>query len=314
MNFRNSWTLVGGSMTALAASPWTCQADDRATSIEQRVEHVYVDSQGVKLHCAVLGEGPTVVMVHGFPDFWYGWRHQMEALAPHYRVVAMDLRAYNRSDGPAERAAYAMPVLMGDLAAVIRHFDDDGDEGVILAGHDWGGAICWQVAAYMPNLVDKLMICNMPHPRGFRREVSSNPEQASYNSFIATIFADDALEVYTPEALAALWVNEEDRPAYVEAFGRSNIEGMLNYYRQNFPPPGQQSAAPSAAPPMPNVQAPVLMLHGEADTALLPAQLNNNWDWIDGMLTLVVIPDVGHFVMQDAPDVVSRQMLRWLGH
>src|ERR1700688_4148502 len=126
-----------------------------AADIDTRVEHGYADSNGVKIHYASLGKGPLIVMVHGFPDFWYTWRDQMEALAPSYRVAALDLRGYNLSDKPKGVENYAMPLLVGDVAAVIK---DAGASSAIVIGHDWGGIISWTFAMMHPEMTDKLII------------------------------------------------------------------------------------------------------------------------------------------------------------
>ena len=115
-----------------------------AQDVWDQVEHRFADSNGVKIHYAVLGEGPLVVMIHGFPDFWYTWRHQMRALADHkYRVAAVDMRGYNLSDKPKGVESYAMPLLVGDIAAVVKA---EKQTDAIIVGHDWGGAVAWNVA------------------------------------------------------------------------------------------------------------------------------------------------------------------------
>ena len=116
--------------------------------IWDEVEHGYADSNGVKIHYATIGEGPLVVMIHGFPDFWYSWRHQMEGLKDNYKVVAIDQRGYNLSDQPEGNSNYNMRYLVSDVAAVISHL---GEEKATIVGHDWGGisclAICFQCPA-----------------------------------------------------------------------------------------------------------------------------------------------------------------------
>src|SRR5207247_2831863 len=109
-----------------------------AADIERQVEHGYADSGGVKIHYASLGKGPLMVMIHGFPDFWYTWRNQMAELSSRYQTVAVDLRGYNLSDKPKGVDNYDMRLLVGDIAAVIKHL---GRDKAILVGHDWGGAI-----------------------------------------------------------------------------------------------------------------------------------------------------------------------------
>jgi epoxide hydrolase 4 len=144
-----------------------------ANEIDEHVEHGYVDNDGVRIHYASLGEGPLVVMVHGFPDFWYTWRNQMVGLAPQYHTVAIDLRGYNVSDKPKRGEQYSMRHLVSDIAAVIRHF---GQGPAILVAHDWGGAIAWQTAMHVPELIEKLIILNLPHPRLMAYSLAHNPQ------------------------------------------------------------------------------------------------------------------------------------------
>ena len=125
-------------MFATITISFTAAAKD--SDMEKLVEHGYATNNGVKIHYAALGTGPLIVMIHGFPDYWYTWRHQMTALAPDYRVVALDQRGYNLSDKPKGVDNYSMSLLVSDVAAVIKHL---GKEKAIIVGHDWGGAVAW---------------------------------------------------------------------------------------------------------------------------------------------------------------------------
>jgi pimeloyl-ACP methyl ester carboxylesterase len=274
--------------------------------IFDKVEHHYADSDGVKIHYVTLGEGPLVVMVHGFPDFWYTWRHQMAELSKDHRVAAVDLRGYNRSDKPAGVEAYAMPLLVADIEAVIA---SEGRDEAIIVGHDWGGAVSWALAMARPDLVRKLIICNLPHPAALSRELANNPRQAENSQYARNFQQPGAHESLTAESLAS-WVRDEDaRARYVEAFERSDFEAMLNYYKANYP----REPYREMSEPVTKVQMPVLMIHGLEDWALLPGGLNDTWNWLEQDLTLVTVPGAGHFVQQDAADLVTRSMRAWLG-
>jgi pimeloyl-ACP methyl ester carboxylesterase len=287
-----------------------------STDLFDRVEHGYADSNGVKIHYAKLGAGPLVVMVHGFPDFWYGWRDQMEALSSDFETVAIDLRGYNLSDKPQGVESYAMPLLLEDVAAVIRHL---GRDKVIVVGHDWGGAIAWYFALNRPEMVEKLVILNLPHPNGLVRELWNNPKQYENSAYARAFQEKDASapDVFfgfpmTPETLSG-WVRDpEAKKRYVEAFSKSDFTAMLSYYKANYPrvTPG---GTPPAAPPLPKARMPVLLFHGLGDEALLSDGLNNTWDWLEKDLTLVTIPGAGHFVQQDASELVTKTMKWWLG-
>ena len=261
----------------------------------------------MSIHYALAGEGPLVVAIHGFPDFWYTWRDQMEALEAEYRVAAVDLRGYNLSDQPEGVASYAMPNLVADIAAVIAA---EGEKSAVVMGHDWGGAIAWNVAMARPDLVEALVILNLPHPAGLGRELATNPQQQENSQYARNFQQPGAHEHLTVEGLTG-WVQDPAaREHYAAAFERSDFEAMLNYYKANYPRASGDATAP--APEFPKVQSPVLMFHGLDDQALLPGGLNGTWNWLERDLTLVTIPGAGHFVQQDASRLVSETLTDWL--
>jgi len=276
-----------------------------AADFDAQVKHGYADSNGVKIHYATVGGGPLVVMIHGFPDFWYTWRRQMEGLADKFQVVAIDQRGYNLSDKPKGVENYDMRLLVGDVLAVIHHL---GQQRAIIVGHDWGGAVAWTLATYAPEAVDKLIILNLPHLRGLSRELANNPQQQKNSQYARDFQKPDAASKLTPEALT-FWVTDEAaKPKYIEAFKNSDFEAMLNYYKRNYPKePYKEDTSPVV-----KVKAPVLMIHGLKDWALLPGALNNTWEWLDQDLTLVTLPNAGHFVQQDAAEQVTKAMRLWL--
>lgn len=277
----------------------------RAADIEARVSHGYADSNGVKIHYASVGTGPLMVMIHGFPDFWYTWRAQMEGLSDRFQCVAIDQRGYNLSDKPKGVDNYSVRLLVGDVAAVIKSL---GKDKAIIVGHDWGGLVAWQFALYQREMTDRLIILNLPHPRGLNRELARNPQQQQNSQYARDFQKTDAASKLSAEQLVA-WVKDpEARAKYLEAFKRSDFEAMLNYYKRNYP---REPYTEDTSPVM-KAQVPVLMIHGLEDKALLSGALNNTWDWLDKDLTLVTVPGAGHFVQQDAADLVTRSMRAWL--
>ncbi|HWE39852.1 MAG TPA: alpha/beta hydrolase [Isosphaeraceae bacterium] len=278
----------------------------RATAQGDLGESGFVDSGGVKIHYVTRGKGPLVVLLHGFPDYWYTWRKQMPALAEHHQVVAIDLRGYNESDKPEGVEAYAMPKLVGDVKAVVEHF---GRKQAILVGHDWGGAIAWSFAMRHPQMTDRLIILNLPHPAAIARELANNPDQRRASAYARHFQEPGAAAELTAEGLT-FWVTDPDaKPKYVEAFQKSSFEAMLNYYKANYPREPYKAPDPADVP---KVKCPVLMIHGLKDPALLPGGLNDTWRFVEKDLTLVTVPDAGHFVQQDAPEFVTKEMVRWL--
>ena len=192
--------ILGVAVVLLAATAGSAGAAD----IEDKVTHGYADSNGVKIHYAKLGTGPLIVMIHGFPDYWYTWRAQMEGLADRFTVVAIDQRGYNLSDKPAGVENYDVRLLVGDVLAVIKHL---GQQKAIVVGHDWGGVVAWQLAINVPQAVDKLIILNLPHPRGLSRELAHNPEQQANSAYARRFQQEGAEKTLTAEGLAG-WVKD----------------------------------------------------------------------------------------------------------
>ena len=275
---------------------------------EKRVEHGYADSNGVKIHYAAIGKksAPLIVMIHGFPDFWYTFRDQMEGLSKDYYVVAIDQRGYNLSDKPKGVENYDMKFLVGDVASVIKHHKR---EKAIVLGHDWGGAVAWTFAMMMPQMVDRLIILNLPHPRALARELANNPAQQKSSQYARNFQMEGAHTKLSAEGLA-FWVKDpEVKKKYIEAFQRSDFEAMLAYYKRNYP---REPYTYNPEATTIKVKASVLMIHGLGDTALLPGALNDTWNFLEKDLTLVTIPGASHFVQQDASEMVTKSIWMWL--
>jgi len=309
LGHRNSFLVAVALLAVSTAS---------AADIWQDVEHGYADNNGVKIHYAAIGEGPVVVMIHGFPDFWYSWRDQMAGLKEDFRLVAIDQRGYNKSDQPQGVENYDMSLLVGDVAAVIRAL---GEEQVTVVGHDWGGVVAWNVAFSRPELVRNLVILDLPHPNGLANAWANNAEAFAGTAYARVFREGEATdpEIFfgrpmTAETISG-WVRDDTaRQKYIAAFERSDFVGMLNYYKQNYPdlwnPDNSQSSF--VREDIPQIAIPTLLFHGLQDQALHSDALNNTWDWIDRDLTIVTAPDAGHFIQQDAADLVTTTMRWWM--
>ena len=276
----------------------------------------YADNNGVKIHYVVDGKGPLVVMIHGFPDYWGTWKPLMAELnKAGYRTAAMDTRGYNLSDKPEGEAAYAMPNLIADVAAVIAA---EGQKNAIIVGHDWGAAISWQVVFNRPDLVNKLVIMSVPHPVGFAREMATNADQQK-NSQYARNFQQPGFEKnLSAVGLASMVAGAKDSPRkaeYVQAFQRSNLTSMMNYYRANYPRGTGDALAPPATVTVanpPQIKVPVLVIHGMKDTALNAAGHSGTWNHVAADTTILMIPNAGHFVQFDAEALVNKTVRSWL--
>jgi len=277
------------------------------------VRHRTEDVCGIRLHWAEVGEGPAVVLLHGFPDFWRGWRRQMPELAARgFRAVAADLRGYHLSGRPRGVAAYAMRHLVADVVGLIERL---GERRVHLAGHDWGGVIAWYVAMHHPERVNRLVIANAPHPAAFRRELRRGGQllRSWYAGFFQLPWLPEwALRRDHCAAVARIFRRSPERPgafsdedvaAYrASAAAPGALAAMLAYYR---------AALRHPTPPVRPVDAPTLLIWGERDRALSPRLTEGLERWVPD-LRVARLPGAGHWVMADEPGRVSRLMTDFL--
>lgn len=293
-------------LLALGAQADPATAPSDASLIPGAVDG-YADNAGVKIHYVSLGEGPLVVFVHGFPDFWYSWRSQMTALSKNYRCVALDQRGFNLSDKPAGVENYAVEKLISDIAAVITAC---GAQKATVVGHDWGGFVSWWFAAFKPEMLERLVICNLPHPKCLSRELLNNPAQQKASEYAQAFRREDAGKSLDKDFLATMAPGKDSAafPAYRAAMAKSDIEAMLNFYKANYPTAPYQEDTRD----VPKIKAPVLVFHGLDDSALLAQGLNNTWEYVEKPVTIVTVPGAGHWVQEDAADLVNATLEDWL--
>ncbi len=276
---------------------------------------------GVRLHYVSRGDGPLVLLLHGFPDFWYGWRHQLAPLARSgFRAVAVDLRGYNLSQRPARVAAYVLDRLAGDVVGLAVAL---GGGRAHVVGHDWGGAIAWRVATRHPDVVDRLAILNAPHPRRFA-ELLQTPAQALRSWYAGAVQVPAVPELLLAARgralLHATWTamhrrpgafTAEDHARYDAAFASPGaLRAALAYYR---------AAARHARDTLGRdvsarddvVRAPTLVVWGDEDPALVRANAEGLERWVPD-LRVERVPGAGHFVQADAPESVNDALRRFL--
>jgi pimeloyl-ACP methyl ester carboxylesterase len=272
---------------------------------------------GVRLHWVEQGEGPLVVLLHGFPEFWYAWRHQIPALAAAgFRAVAPDLRGYNLSDKPAFVRSYRIEALLGDVAELVAHL---GEEKAHVVGHDWGGAFAWYAPLFFPERLLSLTLLNAPHPLAFRRELKTNPAQRKKSSYVfffqlpwlperqiragnfAAVEKMLRRDPVTPGAFS-----DEDVRLYKEALAQPGaLTAAVNFYRAalRFPPRVAGRKWPDGLK--------TLLVWGERDRYLGPGLLEGLDRWVPN-LTIERIPHASHWVQADAPARVNDLLIRFL--
>jgi pimeloyl-ACP methyl ester carboxylesterase len=273
----------------------------------------------VRLHYVTAGDegDPLVVLLHGFPEFWYSWRHQIPALADAgFRVVAPDMRGYNASEKPHGVASYRMEKLVGDVVGLIEHFDR---EEAHVVGHDWGGLVAWATAIRRPEVVEKLAVLNAPHLDRYREELRYNPEQWSRSLYVLYFQLP-----WLPEFTLGVWdcagvakmlretsepdtFDEADLRRYREAACRPGaLTAMLNYYRAGFREELREQAGRLLGGKRPGnvVRAPTLLLWGEQDPALDVELTEGVERWVPD-LRVERLPEATHWVQNDAPEAVT---------
>jgi pimeloyl-ACP methyl ester carboxylesterase len=276
-----------------------------------------IDVNGVTLHCVTAGSGPLVILLHGFPEFWYGWRNQIVPIAAAgFRVVAPDMRGYNLSSKPRGLAPYRGPVLADDIAALVRAL---GESRCSIVGHDWGGGVTWLTAMLHPESVDRIVVMNCPHPVPFLRELKYNRRQQRKSGYMTMIQLPWLPEIrmrrsrfrYLREVLRKLssrpeGFTPEDVEKYVEAWSQPGaLTAELNYYR------AMRKFRKQIEPAMRPIQCPVLIIWGQRDPVFVPEVLENFSEWVPN-LRIERLPEANHFVQSDAPDEVNRLIIDFL--
>jgi pimeloyl-ACP methyl ester carboxylesterase len=269
----------------------------------------YAELGEVRLHYVEAGEGPLVVLLHGFPEFWFGWRRQLDGLAARgFRVVAPDLRGYNLSGKPDGVAAYAMERVAGDVRELIH---ERGEPRACVAGHDWGGATAWTLAMEHPDAVERLAILNSPHPGQFLHALRS-PRQLAKSWYMLAVqppwLPERLLRIDRWRALRAGF-EQDARPGaftpadiarYVEAWERPGaVSAMLAYYRA----PARQPPRRTLARVRP-IELPVRVIWGERDRYLTPEFAEPPRSDVPG-LERVIRLDASHWVQHDEPERVN---------
>jgi pimeloyl-ACP methyl ester carboxylesterase len=284
------------------------------------LEEELIDVGDVRLHVVSMGQGAPVVLLHGFPEYWYSWRHQMTALADAgYRVIAPDLRGFNLSDKPAGVASYQIDKLVGDVRTLLQIVAARSPRQipngvrVDLVGHDWGGTLAWYIAAMHPELLGKLAILNSPHPKlmaaGLR--TWSQRLRSSYMLFflLPSISEWVVRSDWFMESVLRDWAVQEGAftSEDVRRFGDAMRQpgaatATLNWYR---------AALRFKWPDIPKVRVPTLVIWGEQDR-VLGRRLLDGLDAEVETLSLALLPNGSHWVQQDCPDAVSRRLLTFL--
>ena len=284
------------------------------------IQSQFTEVNGIRLHYASVGRGKLIMFVHGFPEFWFAWEKQLKEFGKDYQAVAPDMRGYNLSSKPSTVEEYHVKDLIEDLKALAKYL---GHEKMIMVAHDWGGAVAWSAAMRYPELLEKLIIINAPHPAVFARELLNNPDQQTASQYMLMLRSAKAQRVLSENNYTRLadvlvqfgskWeMTDEKRQKYIEAWSQPGaLTGSLNYYRASplYPPTSksdeeQVSSILNLPKEMFAVKMPTLVIWGEEDRALLTGNLDGLEEYVED-LTVKRIPDGTHWVVHEQPELIN---------
>jgi pimeloyl-ACP methyl ester carboxylesterase len=290
--------------------------DGKPTSIA----HAFADLNDIRLHYASVGEGPLMLFVHGFPEFWAAWEKQLLAFGHERQAVALDLRGFNLSSKPADPRQYHVKLLVEDLRGLMAHL---GHRRMVLVAHDWGGGVAWAFANRYPECIEQLVIVNSPHPAIFARELLENPAQRQASAYMNLFRSPDSEKLLSADNYAYLadivfrwgekWrMGPELRRRYIEAWSQPGaLTGGLNYYRISPLHPPTSAAEETVirqiaqAPCQTfSVTVPTLVIWGEMDEALLTGNLHGLEQYVEH-LTVRRIQDATHWVVHEQAERVN---------
>lgn len=290
------------ALTACASNPAsTAEVASEVASAAAGIRSETIQANGISFHVLTKGQGPLILFLHGFPEYSGMWKTMLDEFGEDFQAVAPDLRGYNLSDKPQGSDQYAISILTQDVVALIKAL---GHKKATLVAHDWGGIVAWFAVDRYPEMFDRLIILNSPHPKIYAGLLRSDPEQQKKSQYVSTLIK--------PEAEAILSANEfgflqkavfdstkkpfsaTEKAAYLEAWGRG-LTGPLNYYRAFSPRIGQEIET------MRTIQVPTLVLWGEQDQALASGNLKG----LEGLvpkLRLQKFPEASHWIVHEIPE------------
>ncbi len=278
--------------------------------IFNEIEEKYIKINGITLHTIITGSGEPLILLHGFPDFWYGWKNIILGLKDKFQLIVPDMRGYNLSDKPDGIENYKLDILIEDIKGLSEKL---GFTEFNLAGHDWGGMVSWALAEKYPEILKKLIILNAPHPKIFRKLITKDNDQKKASGYIVR-FLKEGESFLFENNFQALQLSvfgtaknkkafsEFDKEKYIEAWSQPGaLTGGVNYYKANRSYEEWSGI----------INVPTLVIFGMKDIFVLPKVLEGLEDFIKD-LKIVRIENASHWVMHDDPELVNSSIQSFL--
>ena len=284
---------------------------------QKNIAHKYAQVNGIRMHYVEAGTGPLLILLHGFPEFWYSWRHQIPTLSEKFRVVAPDMRGYNKTEKPKAVSSYRTENLATDISELIIAL---GEENAVIVGHDWGGAVAYQFAADYPEMTRKLVVLNCPHPVVMSKHFRSNFKQLRrswYMFYFQLPWLPEFLMVRNLQLILAKtfrgWAyrknafTDEDLAKYNEVFSKpGQAKAAMNYYRAAF-----RDFFSGSHKRFPKINAPTLVIWGENDRALGKELTFGMKKHFSTDFRIKYIADCSHWVQHDHPELVGKNIFNF---
>ena len=296
--------------------------DASSVLIEGPWEHRFVSANGARFHVAEIGQGPLVVLLHGFPQFWWAWRDQLVALSQAgYHVAAIDLRGYGASDKPPR--GYDTFTLAADVASIVRSL---GESEAAVIGHGWGGWIAWSMPTMQPAVTRAIGALGMPHPLVLRHASVNNLDQVRANGYLAGLqrpfvpeyqmsrspaYVERLLDIWS--APRGLWPPRDLALRYAEAMALPFVaHSAAEYYRWVVRSQWRLDGRRFAHCVKSAITVPVLQLQGDQDRAVMPDLAPLSSAYVSDSFEQHFIAGAGHFLPEEAPAEVNTHLVRWL--
>jgi len=287
------------------------------------IRHNYAQVGDVRLHYVECGnsDNKLVILLHGFPEFWYSWRRQLPVLGQHYHVIAPDLRGFNLSDKPRRIEDYRIESLVKDVLGLIRHF---GKSQAAIVAHDWGAAVAWAVAQRHPEAISKLIALQVPLPAAWRANMTFAQLRRSWYMFFfqlpripewwASAHDFERVEkMYRQTSVRPNAFSDDDIEAYKQALQQPGaLTSSINYYRANVFRSLLGGGVETPKDGRGRIRVPTLFIYGEQDVAVIPSTVRDLGRFIDAPYRELRIPDSGHWVQNEAVDEVNTALLAFL--
>ena len=266
---------------------------------QDEIKEIYIKTNGITLHTVVIGSGEPLILLHGFPDFWFAWKKLIPLIKDRFQLIIPDMRGYNLSDRPEGVENYRMELLIEDIHGLIKHFNFTS---VYLAGHDWGGVLSWCIAEKYPDKIKKLAIINAPHLKVFQSKLEYNEAQKKASSYISQFLKPNGEKPLIDNNFQRLRTFlKEDEDKYMAAWSQpGSITCGVNYYRANMDYEDWTGI----------IQIPALVIHGMKDGAILPVVLDGLEEYVKN-LKIVHATDLGHSAQKEDPKMVASEFKKF---